>query len=88
MLIDTVTDVLQRDRRLGGQKIINHPVAGLFDVPYDDFARPGNPHISIANYTADHGTSRADTLTLLATWIDTQSTPYAPDTASSPAGAA
>lgn len=60
-------------RHLRGRKVINHPAAGLLDVTYNDFALPGNPHISITTYTAEPGTPSADNLTLLATWVDAQS---------------
>lgn len=63
-------------RHLRGQKIINHPVAGLLDVTYNDFALPGDPHISITTYTAEPGTPSADNLTVLATWVDTQPSPH------------
>ncbi|WP_314451068.1 hypothetical protein [uncultured Microbacterium sp.] len=59
-------------RHLRGRKIINHPVAGTLDVTYNDFALPGDPHISITTYTADPGTSSADNLILLAISADTQ----------------
>lgn len=59
-------------RHLRGRKIINHPVAGLLDVTYNDFALPGEPHMSITTYTTDPGSPSADNLTLLATWIDTR----------------
>lgn len=59
-------------RHMRGRKVINHPVAGLLDVTYNDFALPGDPHLSITTYTADPGTPSADNLTLLATWVDTQ----------------
>lgn len=59
-------------RHLRGRKIINHPVAGLLDVTYNDFALPGEPRISITTYTADLESASADNLTLLATYVDTQ----------------
>ncbi|WP_425860279.1 helix-turn-helix transcriptional regulator [Arthrobacter sp. TWP1-1] len=52
-------------RHLRGRKVINHPIAGLLDVTYNDFALPGDPSVSITTYTADPGTPSADNLTLL-----------------------
>lgn len=60
-------------RHLRGRKVINHPIAGPLDIEYNDFALPGDPHVSITTYTAEPGTPSADNLTLLATWVDTQS---------------
>lgn len=71
-------------RHLRGRKIIDHPVAGLLDVTYNDFALPGEPHISITTYTADPGSPSADNLTLLATWLDTQDPGRVPESAPSP----
>ena len=72
-------------RHLRGRKIIDHPAVGLLDVTYNDFALPGDPHISITTYTAEPGSSSADNLTLLATWADTQNTGAAHESASSSA---
>lgn len=62
-------------RHLRGRKVVNHPAVGTMDLAYDDFALPGDPHVSITTYTADPGTPSADALTLLATWADTQKQP-------------
>ncbi|MFI6744181.1 helix-turn-helix transcriptional regulator [Nonomuraea sp. NPDC050451] len=62
-------------RHSRGRKIVNHPAVGRMDLAYDDFALPGDPHVSITTYTADPGTPSADGLTLLATWADTQKQP-------------
>ncbi|GHE68067.1 hypothetical protein GCM10014715_22090 [Streptomyces spiralis] len=42
------------------------------DLAYDDFALPGDPHVSITTYTADPGTPSAEGLTLPAIWADTE----------------
>ncbi|MBR8642448.1 helix-turn-helix domain-containing protein [Streptomyces tuirus] len=55
-------------RHSRGRKVVNHPAVGRMDLAYDDFALPGDPHVSITTYTADPGTPSADGLTLLATW--------------------
>ncbi|MFC9504862.1 helix-turn-helix transcriptional regulator [Streptomyces sp. NPDC057002] len=62
-------------RHSRGRKTVNHPAVGQMDLAYDDFALPGDPHVSITTYTADPGTPSADALTLLATWADTQKQP-------------
>ncbi len=62
-------------RHSRGRKIVNHPAVGRMDLAYDDFALPGDPHVSITTYTADPGTPSADGLTLLATWADTRKQP-------------
>lgn len=72
-------------RHLRGRKMIEHPAVGLLDVTYNDFALPGDPHISITTYTAEPGSPSADNLTLLATWVDTRNADPSPQTASSPA---
>lgn len=59
-------------RHMRGRKIINHPVVGRLDVTYNDFALPGDPHLSITTYTAEAGTPSAENLSLLASWVDTQ----------------
>ncbi|MEA5456932.1 helix-turn-helix transcriptional regulator [Sinomonas sp. JGH33] len=59
-------------RHSRGRKVINHPVVGRMDLAYNDFALPGDPHVSITTYTASPGTPSADGLTLLAAWADTQ----------------
>nr|WP_211840461.1 helix-turn-helix transcriptional regulator [Saccharopolyspora hirsuta] len=64
-------------RHSRGRKVINHPVVGTMDLAYDDFALPGDPHVSITTYTASPGTSSADGLTLLAAWAETQKQPQA-----------
>lgn len=65
-------------RHLRGQKVINHPAVGMLDVTYNDFALPGDPHISITTYTAEPGSASADGLTLLATWLDAQASAEVP----------
>ncbi|MER8002137.1 helix-turn-helix transcriptional regulator [Streptomyces sp. NPDC095613] len=62
-------------RHSRGRKTVHHPAVGTMDLAYDDFALPGDPHVSITTYTADPGTPSADALTLLATWADTQEQP-------------
>ncbi|MFD5946353.1 helix-turn-helix transcriptional regulator [Streptomyces collinus] len=62
-------------RHSRGRKTVHHPAAGRMDLAYDDFALPGDPHVSITTYTAAPGTPSADALTLLATWADTQKQP-------------
>ncbi|NUQ96084.1 MAG: hypothetical protein HOY79_05795 [Streptomyces sp.] len=62
-------------RHSRGRKVVNHPAVGRMDLAYDDFALPGDPHVSITTYTADPGTPSADGLTLLATWAETQKQP-------------
>ncbi|MEV5150019.1 hypothetical protein AB0L14_38130 [Streptomyces sp. NPDC052727] len=62
-------------RHSRGRKVVHHPVVGRMDLAYDDFALPGDPHVSITTYTADPGTPSADGLTLLAAWADTQKQP-------------
>jgi transcriptional regulator with XRE-family HTH domain len=62
-------------RHSRGRKTVNHPAVGRMDLAYDDFALPGDPHVTITTYTADPGTPSADGLTLLATWADTQKQP-------------
>lgn len=59
-------------RHSRGRKIIHHRAAGTMNLAYDDFALPGDPHVSITTYTADPDTPSADGLSLLATWTDTQ----------------
>ena len=59
-------------RHLRGRKTVHHPVVGTMDLAYDDFALPGDPHVSITTYTASPGTPSADALTLLATWVAEQ----------------
>ncbi|MGC0343870.1 hypothetical protein [Streptomyces sp. SLBN-8D4] len=41
------------------------------DLAYDDFALPGDPHVSVTIYIADPGTPSTDALTLPATWAET-----------------
>ncbi|AIJ23038.1 putative DNA binding protein [Amycolatopsis methanolica 239] len=62
-------------RHLRGRKVVNHPAVGTTDLAYDDFALPGDPHVSITTYTAEPGTPSADALTLLATWAEAQKQP-------------
>ncbi|KAK1178985.1 helix-turn-helix transcriptional regulator [Streptomyces sp. NBS 14/10] len=62
-------------RHSRGRKVVHHPAVGTMNLAYDDFALPGDPHVSITTYTADPGTPSADALTLLATWADTQKQP-------------
>ncbi|MEU6423207.1 hypothetical protein [Streptomyces spiralis] len=60
------------------------------DLAYDDFALPGDPHVSITTYTADPGTPSTEGLTLPAIWADTEAaadhqrrgTPHPPPTSS------
>ncbi|MEU6682939.1 hypothetical protein [Streptomyces sp. NPDC046832] len=33
-------------RHSRGRKVVNHRVAGTMDLAYDDFALPGDPHVS------------------------------------------
>lgn len=54
-------------RHSRGRKVVHHPAVGRTDLAYDDFALPGDPHVSITTYTAVPGTPSADGLTLLAT---------------------
>ncbi|WP_234439704.1 MmyB family transcriptional regulator [Streptomyces bicolor] len=62
-------------RHSRGRKVVHHPVVGTMELAYDDFALPGDPHVSITTYTEDPGTPSADGLTLLATWADTHKKP-------------
>ncbi|MFF5984700.1 helix-turn-helix transcriptional regulator [Streptomyces olindensis] len=66
-------------RHSRGRKVVHHPVVGRMELAYDDFALPGDPHVSITTYTADPGTPSADGLTLLAAWADTQKQPQTAD---------
>ncbi|WP_225630655.1 helix-turn-helix transcriptional regulator [Streptomyces solaniscabiei] len=66
-------------RHLRGRKVVHHPAVGRMDLAYDDFALPGDPHVSLTTYTADPGTPSADGLTLLATWAGTQKRPQTVD---------
>ncbi|MFJ8054446.1 helix-turn-helix transcriptional regulator [Streptomyces luteogriseus] len=59
-------------RHSRGRKVVHHPAVGTMTLAYDDFALPGDPHVSITTYTADPGTPSADALTLLAAWAETQ----------------
>jgi hypothetical protein len=36
-------------RHSRGRKVVNHPAVGTLDLAYDDFALPGNPHVSITS---------------------------------------
>ncbi|MBE8476009.1 helix-turn-helix transcriptional regulator [Streptomyces justiciae] len=58
-----------------GRKVVHHPVVGTMELAYDDFALPGDPHVTITTWTAAPGTPSADALTLLATWAETQKQP-------------
>lgn len=62
-------------RHSRGRKVVHHPAVGRMHLAYDDFALPGDPHVSITTYTADPGTPSADALTLLANWADTHKQP-------------
>jgi len=59
-------------RHTRGRKVIEHPAVGRLDLEFNDFALPGDPHISITTYTATPGSASADALTLLAAWADTR----------------
>ena len=59
-------------RHTRGRKVIEHPAVGRLDLEFNDFALPGEPHISITTYTAAPGSASADGLTLLAAWADTR----------------
>lgn len=55
-------------RHSHGSKRINHPIVGMLDLEYNDFALPGNPEYSITTYTAKPGSPSAERLQLLANW--------------------
>ncbi|WP_043651112.1 helix-turn-helix transcriptional regulator [Cellulosimicrobium cellulans] len=78
-------------RHTRGRKVIDHPEVGRLELAYNDFALPGDPHITITTYTATPGSASADGLTLLASWIGTHEQPRqggaAPSTPASPAAA-
>lgn len=57
-------------RHVRGRKVICHPEVGRLELTYNDFALPGDPHVSITTYTADPGTPSADGLMLLAAVAD------------------
>lgn len=59
-------------RHSRGRKVVHHPAVGRMDLAYDDFALPGDPHVSITTYTTDLGTPSADALTLPVSWAETQ----------------
>ncbi|WP_116202812.1 helix-turn-helix transcriptional regulator [Amycolatopsis circi] len=65
-------------RHSRGRKTVHHRAAGRMDLAYDDFALPGDPHVSITTYTADPDTPSADGLTLLAAWAETRKQPAHP----------
>ncbi|MBK3626307.1 helix-turn-helix domain-containing protein [Streptomyces sp. MBT49] len=62
-------------RHSRGRKVVHHPAVGTMDLAYDDFALPGDPHVSITTYTADPGTPGADGLALLASWAEARERP-------------
>ena len=55
-----------------GQKVFNHPGVGPILLTFDAFEMPGEPGLSIVTYSAEPGSTDADSLTLLATWAPTQ----------------
>ncbi|MBP5888936.1 MULTISPECIES: helix-turn-helix transcriptional regulator [Streptomyces] len=59
-------------RHSRGRKVVHHRAVGTLELVYDDFALPGDPHVTITTWTAAPGTPSADGLTLLATWAETQ----------------
>lgn len=52
-----------------GTKGINHPIVGELTVGYDVFTLPSTPGLSITTYLTEPGSSSADALDMLRSWI-------------------
>ena len=52
-----------------GQKVFNHPEVGPILLTFDAFDLPGEPGLSIVTDSAEPGTTDADRLALLASWV-------------------
>jgi hypothetical protein len=54
-----------------GVKLLNHPVVGDLDLPFESFPLPADPSQSLLTYTAEPGSPTQDALRLLASWAAT-----------------
>jgi transcriptional regulator with XRE-family HTH domain len=54
-----------------GNKLINHPVVGRLELMYDTLELPADHGLTMLVYTAEPGSSTADSLKLLASWAAT-----------------
>lgn len=52
-----------------GAKRINHPVVGALTISYETLTLPSTPGVRIATYLTEPGSSSADALDLLRSWI-------------------
>jgi transcriptional regulator with XRE-family HTH domain len=52
-----------------GRKTFNHPEVGPILLTFDAFDLPGEPDLSIVTYSTEPGTTDADRLALLASWV-------------------
>jgi transcriptional regulator with XRE-family HTH domain len=56
-----------------GVKLLDHPVVGDLDLPFESFPLAGDPSQSMVTYTAEPGSPSQDALNLLASWAATSS---------------
>lgn len=52
-----------------GTKRINHPVVGELELGYESLSIPGNSEIGLTVYLPEPGTTSADAVTMLRSWI-------------------
>lgn len=54
-----------------GVKLVNHPVVGDLDLPYESFPLPADVGLSLVSYTPEPASRSAEALDLLASWVAT-----------------
>lgn len=55
-------------RHTTGVKVMNHPVAGRLELPYENLAIPSDPELSMMTYNPEPGTPSYDSLRFLQMW--------------------
>ena len=58
-----------------GVKLLNHPVVGDLDLPFESVSLGGDPALSLVAYLAEPGSVSQDALALLASWSASDSAP-------------
>jgi transcriptional regulator with XRE-family HTH domain len=61
-----------------GIKVFHHPVVGRIELPFEAFALPADPGLTMNVYSAEPGTPAEDALKLLASWAATHQAQAAP----------
>ena len=54
---------------------MRHPIVGRLELPYENFALPADPELSMMTYNPEPGTPAGDAIKLLQSWAADRQAP-------------